>query len=83
MLPCTMSKEPEDQSRAKIGALISQEPATAPETDYSGFDIVKATQYGSLTRVKELVEGSYRKYVIISFYISIVKTTRLIIKHIL
>lgn len=51
--------EPEtDQSKAKIGALIPQEPQTAPETDYSGFDIVKATQYGSLTRVKELVEGN-------------------------
>lgn len=46
-----------EQARAKTGALIPQEPATAPETDYSGFDIVKATQYGSLTRVKELVEG--------------------------
>lgn len=49
--------EDTEQSRAKTGALIPQEPATAPETDYSGFDIVKATQYGSLQRVKELVEG--------------------------
>lgn len=56
-----MSEPETDQSKAKIGALIAQVPAVAPETDYSGFDIVKATQYGSLTRVKELVEGDYNK----------------------
>lgn len=56
---CMATMEPDtEQARAKTGALIPQEPATsAPEADYSGFDIVKATQYGSLSRVKELVEG--------------------------
>lgn len=29
------------------------------ELDYSGFDIVKATQYGAITRVKELVEAGW------------------------
>lgn len=29
------------------------------EHDYSGFDIVKATQYGAITRVKELVEAGW------------------------
>lgn len=42
------------------GGLISQEPATAPiEPDYSGFDIVKATQYGAISRVKELIEAGW------------------------
>uniref|UniRef100_A0A1B6EA99 Uncharacterized protein n=1 Tax=Clastoptera arizonana TaxID=38151 RepID=A0A1B6EA99_9HEMI len=37
---------------------IFQEPQTTTvvETDCSNFDIVKATQYGSLERVKQLVE---------------------------
>lgn len=29
------------------------------EHDYSGFDIVKATQYGAITRVKELIETGW------------------------
>lgn len=40
--------------------LISQEPSTVPlELDYSGFDIVKATQYGAASRVRELVESGW------------------------
>ena len=30
-----------------------------PETDYSEFDIIKATQYGALNRVQELIEQGY------------------------
>lgn len=48
--------EPE---REKDG-LISREPIVAPiEHDYSGFDIVKATQYGALSRVKELIDAGW------------------------
>lgn len=37
-----------------------REPPPAPaERDYSGFDIVKATQYGAFSRVKELVEAGW------------------------
>lgn len=37
--------------------LISRDPPPPPvEHNYSGFDIVKATQYGAFERVKELVE---------------------------
>ncbi|CAH0669444.1 unnamed protein product [Spodoptera exigua] len=37
-----------------------REPPPAPlERDYSGFDIVKATQYGAFGRVKELVEAGW------------------------
>ncbi|XP_075972291.1 palmitoyltransferase Hip14 [Anticarsia gemmatalis] len=37
-----------------------REPPQAPlERDYSGFDIVKATQYGAFGRVKELVEAGW------------------------
>lgn len=40
--------------------LISQEPSSLPmELDYSGFDIVKATQYGALGRVRELVDAGW------------------------
>ncbi|GBP07474.1 Palmitoyltransferase Hip14 [Eumeta japonica] len=40
--------------------LVSREPPPAPvERDYSGFDIVKATQYGAFSRVKELVEAGW------------------------
>ncbi|XP_049888133.1 palmitoyltransferase Hip14 [Pectinophora gossypiella] len=34
-------------------------PPPPPERDYSGFDIVKATQYGAFARVKELVEAGW------------------------
>ncbi|XP_045763022.1 palmitoyltransferase Hip14 isoform X1 [Maniola jurtina] len=34
-------------------------PPAPPERDYSGFDIVKATQYGAFARVKELVEAGW------------------------
>ncbi|KAI5632954.1 DHHC palmitoyltransferase domain-containing protein [Phthorimaea operculella] len=34
-------------------------PPPPPERDYSGFDIVKATQYGAFSRVKELVEAGW------------------------
>ncbi|CAG9819647.1 unnamed protein product [Phaedon cochleariae] len=41
-------------------SLISKEPQVpAIEHDYSGFDIVKATQYGAFSRVKELVDAGY------------------------
>ncbi|KAJ0179628.1 hypothetical protein K1T71_005340 [Dendrolimus kikuchii] len=37
-----------------------REPPPVPaERDYSGFDIVKATQYGAFGRVKELVEAGW------------------------
>ncbi|XP_028157492.1 palmitoyltransferase Hip14 isoform X2 [Ostrinia furnacalis] len=37
-----------------------RDPPPAPiERDYSGFDIVKATQYGAFARVKELVEAGW------------------------
>lgn len=40
--------------------LISQEPPMIPvEHDYSGFDIVKATQYGAIGRVRELIESGW------------------------
>ncbi|KAK9885661.1 hypothetical protein WA026_012424 [Henosepilachna vigintioctopunctata] len=40
--------------------LISKESQVpAIEHDYSGFDIVKATQYGAFSRVKELIEAGY------------------------
>lgn len=48
--------EPERNDR---DGLIPQ-PAVAPiEHDYSGFDIVKATQYGAIGRVKELIEAGW------------------------
>jgi hypothetical protein len=40
------------------GLLISNESSALP-CEYSGFDIVKATQYGALQRVKELVDGGF------------------------
>ncbi|XP_055629009.1 palmitoyltransferase Hip14 isoform X2 [Toxorhynchites rutilus septentrionalis] len=49
--------EPERTDR---DGLISHESAVAPvEHDYSGFDIVKATQYGAIGRVKELIEAGW------------------------
>ncbi|XP_037933783.1 palmitoyltransferase Hip14 [Teleopsis dalmanni] len=49
-----------DRDGNQQAALISQEPPTAPiEPDYSGFDIVKATQYGAIARVRELVEAGW------------------------
>lgn len=44
----------------RVDPLISQEPSSLPvELDYSGFDIVKATQYGAINRVRELVEAGW------------------------
>ncbi|CRL08133.1 CLUMA_CG020884, isoform A [Clunio marinus] len=41
-------------------SMIFQEPSLlCVESDYSGFDIVKATQYGALSRVRELVESGW------------------------
>ncbi|XP_045480576.1 palmitoyltransferase Hip14 isoform X2 [Harmonia axyridis] len=40
-------------------SLISKEPQIPVEHDYSGFDIVKATQYGAFGRVRELIEAGY------------------------
>lgn len=49
--------EPERTDR---DGLIAHESAVAPvEHDYSGFDIVKATQYGAIGRVKELIEAGW------------------------
>jgi ankyrin repeat protein len=42
----------------QVDPLISNEPSSLPvELDYSGFDIVKATQYGAITRVRELINS--------------------------
>lgn len=44
----------------QVDPLISSEPSSLPvELDYSGFDIVKATQYGALSRVRELVDSGW------------------------
>lgn len=51
-----------EQSNERDEGMISQEPASAPppiEQNYSGFDIVEATQYGAINRVKELVEAGW------------------------
>uniref|UniRef100_A0A1Y1KH18 Palmitoyltransferase n=3 Tax=Photinus pyralis TaxID=7054 RepID=A0A1Y1KH18_PHOPY len=40
-------------------SLISKEPIVPAEHDYSGFDIVKATQYGAYQRVKDLIDAGY------------------------
>ncbi|XP_066137592.1 palmitoyltransferase Hip14 [Euwallacea fornicatus] len=41
-------------------SLISKEPQVpAIDNDYSGFDVVKATQYGAFARVQELIEAGY------------------------
>lgn len=43
-----------------VDPLISSEPSSLPvELDYSGFDIVKATQYGAISRVRELVDSGW------------------------
>ncbi|KAL1374041.1 hypothetical protein pipiens_018306, partial [Culex pipiens pipiens] len=48
------------QERNDRDGLITHESAVAPvEHDYSGFDIVKATQYGAIGRVKELIEAGW------------------------
>ncbi|KPJ16263.1 Palmitoyltransferase ZDHHC17 [Papilio machaon] len=48
------------KSQRECEGLPSREPPPAPlERDYSGFDIVKATQYGAFGRVKELVEAGW------------------------
>ncbi|KAI4463292.1 palmitoyltransferase hip14 [Holotrichia oblita] len=48
------------ETERECHSLISREPAVpAIEHDYSGFDIVKATQYGAFARVKELVDAGY------------------------
>lgn len=39
--------------------LIVNEPVVPPVDDYSGFDIVKATQYGAIGRVKELLDAGW------------------------
>ncbi|KRT78753.1 Ankyrin repeat-containing protein, partial [Oryctes borbonicus] len=48
------------ETERECHSLISREPAVpAVEHDYSGFDIVKATQYGAFARVRELVDAGY------------------------
>lgn len=52
--------DPECERGGGESSLISHEPALLPiEHDYSGFDIVKATQYGALGRVKELIDAGW------------------------
>lgn len=46
-----------DQERE--GLLPQDAPPAPADQDYSGFDIVKATQYGAIARVKELVESGW------------------------
>ncbi|XP_050333974.1 palmitoyltransferase Hip14 [Bactrocera neohumeralis] len=49
-----------DRDAERQAALMAQQPPTAPvEPDYSGFDIVKATQYGAIARVRELIESGW------------------------
>ncbi|XP_037824507.1 LOW QUALITY PROTEIN: palmitoyltransferase Hip14 [Lucilia sericata] len=56
---CAPNTEAEREAE-RLGALMAQQPPSAPiEPDYSGFDIVKATQYGATARVKELVESGW------------------------
>lgn len=56
---CAPNTEAEREAERQ-GALMAQQPPSAPiEPDYSGFDIVKATQYGATARVKELVESGW------------------------
>lgn len=40
-------------------SFVISAPAPPADHDYSGFDIVKATQYGAITRVRELVEAGW------------------------
>jgi hypothetical protein len=47
-----------EEGDTSAGLLISNESSTLP-CEYSGFDIVKATQYGALQRVKELVDSGF------------------------
>ncbi|CAG9860947.1 unnamed protein product [Phyllotreta striolata] len=48
------------QTTEDLEGLIKNEPVLPViEQDYSGFDIVKATQYGAFSRVKQLVEGGH------------------------
>ncbi|XP_075164650.1 palmitoyltransferase Hip14 isoform X2 [Haematobia irritans] len=56
---CAPNAEAEREAERQ-NALMSQQPPTQPiEPDYSGFDIVKATQYGATSRVKELIEAGW------------------------
>ncbi|XP_041973310.1 palmitoyltransferase Hip14 [Aricia agestis] len=45
--------------RESDGPPSREQPPAPLERDYSGFDIVKATQYGAFSRVKELVEAGW------------------------
>lgn len=50
----------EDQdSKDPIVVKEPEKPANFNEQDYKDFDIVRATQYGALERVRELVEAGY------------------------
>lgn len=48
-----------EHHRDGLIAETNEPPAPPSDHDYSGFDIVKATQYGAITRVRELVEAGW------------------------
>uniref|UniRef100_A0A1A9WGH9 Palmitoyltransferase n=1 Tax=Glossina brevipalpis TaxID=37001 RepID=A0A1A9WGH9_9MUSC len=57
---CAPSTEASERDAERATALMAKQPPSAPiEPDYSGFDIVKATQYGATARVKELVDAGW------------------------
>uniref|UniRef100_A0A1B0AIE9 Palmitoyltransferase n=1 Tax=Glossina pallidipes TaxID=7398 RepID=A0A1B0AIE9_GLOPL len=57
---CAPSTEASERDAERATALMAKQPPTAPiEPDYSGFDIVKATQYGATARVKNLVDAGW------------------------
>ncbi|XP_042222045.1 palmitoyltransferase ZDHHC17-like [Homarus americanus] len=53
--------ERETDGDEATGSIQNSEPTTrnTNESDFSTFDIVKATQYGAIERCKELIEGGY------------------------
>nr|XP_045618619.1 palmitoyltransferase Hip14-like [Procambarus clarkii] len=53
--------ERETDADEATGSIQNSEPTTrnTNESDFSTFDIVKATQYGAIERCKELIEGGY------------------------
>uniref|UniRef100_A0A1A9VAQ6 Palmitoyltransferase n=1 Tax=Glossina austeni TaxID=7395 RepID=A0A1A9VAQ6_GLOAU len=57
---CAPSTEASERDAERATALMAKQPPSAPiAPDYSGFDIVKATQYGATARVKELVDAGW------------------------
>lgn len=57
---CAPSTEASERDVERATALMAKQPPTARiEPDYSGYDIVKATQYGATDRVKELINAGW------------------------